>query len=533
MLNEDVVSAAAEADGSLTIRPERVREVELKLLGSSAALSQLHEAPPIQRYARTVGTARRLEAVYYDTPDRTLFRQGLTLRVRRHGRRYMQTLKRGPTPENPFAREEWETPVDSIVPNLSLLHPSGASPLFEELSEGALNPIFVTKVRRHTRCLDLGGTQVEVAFDEGAIEVGDRCVPLAEVELEMKSGDSCALYDLGIDLIEITPLRVSMRSKAERGYDLAFGSAPQAVKAAAPILALGCAVDDIVAVLLGACQYQVLANQAVAEAGGDPEGVHQMRVALRRLRTASTLLGRELGLPTLRTISDDAKWLAQILGAARDWDVFITETLNGPSEALGTEIDFDVLRRAAEPHRAMAYETLREAFASKRYNRFQLLLLRWIAARGWRNELADRPLSALLEPGSAFATRVLDRFHHQAMRRGKHFQHLSPEARHRVRISLKKLRYALEFFADLHVSDGIWKNYTRSLAKLQDALGRDNDAVATLPRLVTVSHNAATPDLERCVGAVIGWQARDRIETSRKLHELWCEFKAMPPVWGN
>jgi triphosphatase len=535
MLSEEVVSVPAEAGGSLPIRPEPepVREVELKLLASSDALSQLHEAPQIQRYARTADTARHLEAVYYDTPDRVLFRQGLTLRVRRNGRCYVQTLKRGPTPDNPFAREEWETPVDSVVPNLSLLPTSNISPLFAELEHGALNPIFVTKVQRRTRCLDLGGTQVEVAFDEGAIEVGDRSVPLAEVELEMKSGDSRALYDLGIDLIETTPLRVSMRSKAERGYDLAFGSAPQAVKAAAPILAPSCTVDDIVAALLGSCQFQVLANQAVAEAGHDPEGVHQMRVALRRLRTASTLLSRELGSPTLRSVSDDAKWAAQLLGAARDWDVFITETLTEPSQALGTGIDFDVLRRASEPHRLMAYETLREALASKRYNRFQLSLLRWIAARGWRNELTDRPLSALLEPGRAFASRVLDRLHHQAIRRGKHFQHLPPEGRHKVRIALKKLRYALEFFAELFGSDDEWKHYTRLLAKLQDTLGRENDAAVTLPRLVTVTRNAAAPELERCVGAVIGWQARDRIETGRNLNRHWSQFKSMQSVWAK
>ncbi len=533
MLNEQVIARPAEADGSPSTRLGPVQEIELKLLASPAALGSLHEAPAIQRYTSTMSTARRLEAVYYDTPDKALFRQGLTLRVRRHGRRYVQTLKRGPVPEKLFVREEWETSVDSIVPNLSLLSASGINPLFDEIAHGTLNPIFVTKVRRRTRCLELAGTQVEVAFDEGSIEVGDRCVPLSEVELEVKSGDARALYDLGIDLIETTPLRVCIRSKADRGYELAFGSAPKAVKAAAPILTPACTVDDIIAALLGSCQHQVLANQAVAEAEHDPEGVHQMRVALRRLRTASTLLSRDLGSPTLRTVSEDANWLAQLLGEARDWDVFITDTLKGPSEALGTSIDFDVLRRAAEPHRLMAYATLREAFAGKRYNRFQLSLLRWIAARGWRNELASLPLATLLEPGSAFAMRVLDRLHHQAIRRGKQFQYLPPEARHRLRIALKKLRYALEFFAGLFELNGEWEDYTRILAKLQDALGRENDAATTLPRLVTVARNAAAPEVERCIGAVIGWQARDSIENGRKLRAHWRQFKTMQPVWAK
>lgn len=204
-LNEQVISGPADAGVSLSTRSEPVQEVELKLLASLAALGHLHEAAAIQRYAHTAGTSRRLEAVYYDTPDRTLFRQGLTLRVRRHGRHYIQTLKRGRVPEKPFVREEWETSVDSIVPNLGLLPTLRLGPLPEELAQSTLNPVFVTKVRRRTRWLELAGAQVEVAFDEGSIEVGDLCVPLAEVELEMKSGDARAIYDLGIDLIETSP----------------------------------------------------------------------------------------------------------------------------------------------------------------------------------------------------------------------------------------------------------------------------------------------------------------------------------------
>src|SRR5215472_3193934 len=146
MLNEQGVSAPTGSGGGLSVRPEPTQEVELKLLAPAAALGHLHEAPAIQRYSRTAATARRLEAVYYDTPDRTLFRQGLTLRVRRHGRRYVQTLKRGPMAGHPCVREEWEAPVDSIAPNLSLLPASQISPLLDELTAGALNPIFVTKV---------------------------------------------------------------------------------------------------------------------------------------------------------------------------------------------------------------------------------------------------------------------------------------------------------------------------------------------------------------------------------------------------
>src|SRR5262249_52326766 len=154
-------------------------------------------------------------------------------------------------------------------------------------------------------------------------------------------------------------------------------------------------------------QHHLLENQAVVELGGDPEGVHQMRVALRRMRTASTLLRQQLGLSSLASFDTEAKWLGKLLGAARDWDVFVTDTLMAPAKALGQDADVDSLRWAAEPHRITAYADLREAFASPRYNRFHLSMRRWIQARGWRSELWNRSLAVLVEPAAAFAGRTL------------------------------------------------------------------------------------------------------------------------------
>ena len=132
----------------------------------------------------------------------------------------------------------------------------------------------------------------------------------------------------------------------------------------------------------------------------------------------------------------------------------------------------------------------REALAGQRCNRFQLLLLRWVESRGWRNELASRSLSALVEPGQAFANRVLGQLHRKALRRGKHFRHLPPDERHKVRIALKNLRYALEFFQDLYDAKDAAKQIARCVAELQDALGHENDVATTLPRLHAVARGA-------------------------------------------
>jgi triphosphatase len=535
MLQEQSARSSEDCAEPKPIEPPSVakEEVELKLLAPTGVLDKLCEAPAVVRYGRGAGATRRLEATYYDTADRALFSHGLSLRVRRAGKRYFQTLKRGPADGQPFSRAEWECLVNGADPDLARLPVSEIGAPLDNMAPEALAPIFTTTVRRRTQRLDCGGTIVEMAFDEGSIAAGDRSEALSELELEVKSGDKRALYDLGLELLDIAPLRIGIRSKAERGYDLAFGMASTGTKATPPSITAEHTLDDVVGLLLANCQHHLLANQALAEAGQHPEGVHQMRVALRRMRSACSVLYRELGSPSLSGFNAEAKWLGQLLGAARDWDVFLTETMTAPSEAVGADLfDFDGLRAAAEPYRLAAYATLREALASPRYNRFQLSLRQWIEARGWRNELENRPLAVLLEPAPVCACRILTQLHRKAVKRGEHFRRLEPSARHRVRVELKKLRYVIEFFSGALGETAKAKNYVGYLAQLQDDLGHDNDASVAWPFLCALARDSVTPEVQRSIGVVMGWQARGRVAVGR-LNKSWQQFKAMPTFWPD
>jgi inorganic triphosphatase YgiF len=541
MLNDQHSPASGDDIADVPIQPpaeakdaEAKDEVELKLLIPAGMLDQVREAPVIARNLHDGGAPRRLESVYYDTSDRILYRNGCSLRVRRSGERYVQTLKRQPAHGRPFIRGEWETELEGVGPDPALLPVSEIGGLPEGLTRDALDPIFVTKVNRRTAKLDLHGTVIEAAIDEGCIEAGEQCEPLSEIELELKAGEARVLYDLGIELLEIAPLRIGTQSKADRGYGLAFGLTPRSTKATAPGITAEHTVDEIIGELLGACQHQLLANETVAEAGRDPEGVHQMRVALRRLRTACALLRAALASPTLQALDAEAKWLATSLGTVRDWDVLITETLRGPAAALASDmVDFDALRAAAEPHRAKAYAALRETLASPRYSRFQLSLRHWIESRGWRNELATGSLAVLLQPAPKFAAGVLGRWHRKALKRGAHFRHLHPNARHRLRVALKKLRYAVEFFQAVYGDGGPSKAYLECLEKLQDGLGHANDASVAWPFLCTLAGDRLTAEAQRTIGAVMGWQARDRLEIGWVLRKDWRRFKIIPTFWAN
>jgi triphosphatase len=161
--------------------------------------------------------------------------------------------------------------------------------------------LFATKIRRHAQRLVFNGAEIEIAFDEGTVEAGERRQPLTEIELEVKEGDSGALYDVGMHLLDLAPLQIGTLSKADRGYALAFDAVPMVGKAERSAIGAKHSADDVIAIVMSAGQRHLLANQAIIEHGRDPEGVHQTRVALRRLRTACSLLRKEVPSPAFQT----------------------------------------------------------------------------------------------------------------------------------------------------------------------------------------------------------------------------------------
>jgi triphosphatase len=399
MPNEQLSPAIENNETGASIRrPSEVKdEVELKLLVPAGMLDQLREAPVIARRARDGGVASQLDAVYYDTPDCSLQSHGLSLRVRRSGEGYVQTLKRGPVHGRPFTRGEWEMPVAGVAPDLALLPVSEIGALLDRLAARTLDPIFVTKVRRWTECLDLPGAVVEVAFDEGSIEARERCEPLAEIELEVKAGDPRVLYNLGIELLEIAPLRIGTQSKADRGYGLAFGLPAKATKATAPAITTEHTVDDIVGA--GCLPASTPGESGSFRGRARPRGRAPDVGSAASPSDSLCVAARRVWFTDASGFGAEARWLAKVLGAARDWDVFITGTLSRPSAALTSDfVDFDGLRQSAEPHRAVAYAAVRETLGSTRYGRFRLSLRHWIESRGWRNELESKSLAGCWNP---------------------------------------------------------------------------------------------------------------------------------------
>ncbi len=507
------------------------REIELKLAASPEALETLRGADLIARHARNQGVTRRLDAVYYDTPDRLLDRNGLSLRVRRSGKRHVQTLKRSGSGD-PLARDEWEVALPDGTLDLSLLPLADIGEPLASLSAGQLAPVFATRIRRRLRRLDYAGALIEIAFDDGTIEAGENSLPVSELELELKEGEAAALYELGLALLDVAPLQVATQSKSARGYGLAFARLPRAVKAKPVEIAGHDNADAAIAAILGNTYRQLLANLAPVAAQSGPEGVHQMRVSLRRLRSALSVLKREIASPAFVSIGQEAKRLGHVLGPARNWDVFITQTAPEiETDGLG-DAGLPALRKAAEPFQARSYVAVQERLADPQTCRFLLSFGALIERRGWRSGLPSEAMAVLAEPADDFAGRVLTRTHRQALKRGRGFGRLHPEQRHQLRLALKKLRYTAEFFLPLH--DGAAaRRYLGRLSRLQEALGLANDAATTQHLLAELrAGKAPGPELHFAAGAVHGWQSRHTIEAGRKLKKRWRRFEAASPFWS-
>ena len=304
-------------------------EVELKLQLPATGRTALERHPAFQAPLATEPEERHEVTTYFDTPDLALAGKGVSLRVRRSGDCRVQTVKlQGAGPTVAARRGEWEWPAEQDRPDLGRLAETPAGAVVGNLSDDELEPVFVTDIRRTVRKLRLDeSTTAEAAFDEGTITAGSASEAVSELELELQEGKLAPLYRLALDLHATVPLTIGLDSKADRGYRLRRGQqAPLAQKAPDLDLDRDISVPQAFREIVAAGLGHLLANQPAAGAG-DPEGVHQMRVAIRRLRSALVLFETHLEPHVTARFEAELKRFGRVLGEARDWDVFCLETL--------------------------------------------------------------------------------------------------------------------------------------------------------------------------------------------------------------
>jgi len=278
------------------------------------------------------------------------------------------------------------------------------------------------------------------------------------------------------------------------------------------------------------CLNHFLANAPALERGDSVEAVHQMRVAIRRLRSAFGLVYRLFPCPEFDALRDKSKRMATILGQARDWDVFVATVRNDVLPIFANAPGFDKLLKAAQSRADDAHQAVMQFHHAREATRFALALELFVAQRGWRSGANDENLDRISEPVKNFAKRSLDRLHRKLLKRGKEFDKLTPEGRHAVRIAVKQVRYATDFFAALFHPPSAVEHYAAKATALQDPLGVCNDAAIAL-RLIKALDYSADAQFAYASGVAAGWSARRGLGDELALRKAWRSFRKAAPYW--
>lgn len=439
-------------------------ETEIKLSLPPRAAARLARHPLL---AGSKPLRQRLLNTYYDTPDLRLQRERIAVRYRKKGWQWLLTVKcAAPSAGGLARRNEWEAPGLPGEFDFSHVDDKKLRRRLEALRTELL-PAFTTDFMRNAWIIEpQAGVRIELALDRGRIEAKGRQAPICEIELELLEGDVAALFAAASALQADLPLHPEMASKAGRGYRL-FADA-----GLVPVKALPAAIDGKPAAIAAfaavalSCLNQLQGNEQGIRESDDPEFVHQARVAIRRLRSA--IRAWKPLLPADFVAAFDPRWrtLAAALGETRNRDVFIGETLPALAAAFPAHPAIDRLARHALRHCVTSRNKARRAFKAADYSR---LLLEFTAATLALPESAEPPLKT-------FARRCLGKRVRHVAKLAAKAQQADAAARHRLRVALKRLRYALEFFAPLFPGRRM-PRYHLAASRLQDLLGQMNDLV--------------------------------------------------------
>ena len=472
-----------------------------------------------------------------------------------------------------------------------------------------LLPIFSVAFDRQSRRVRLDESLIDIRIDHGEIIAGGVREPVSDLELALVDGEPARLFELGLTLAGEYGLRPALSGKSGRGRALARGAGlahPPPVYAEKVGLAPGDTVGEALSAVFRSCCAQIEGNEPCARDGSDDEGVHQMRVAIRRMRSALTAFNAALPPALAGQLTDDLGALMDALGPARDLDVFMAETAAPLSKRLPEDTDLATLFRHAETERGHAYAALRDVMDRPVLPRLLLLAELWRmreAARDARAKQARKLVRAakkaadkaakraptpgpsttplmvqpdlpppleparslpraapamrenpgafaelLDEPAEAVAAQALDKRWKRLIRAGEAVEDGPVEALHDLRLLIKKLRYAAEFFAELYPSNDA-KPFLKPLKRLQDSLGLVQDAVVAQDLAAGIAGRAMSGGgpkrrfgrkaadqadrqaMARAAGLIAGWRIAHADDQAEDAMALWKAFKKAKPFW--
>lgn len=438
-------------------------EIELKLQLSPKAANKLARHPLL---AKIPGQRQHLLNTYFDTPNLELHTRRVAVRFRKKGWQWLCTVKSAEPASGGLAmRSEWETPATPGTFDFSHVDNADFRDFLEQRID-QLEPVFTTDFKRQIWHVPFGESLIELAIDRGHIESRGRTSPICEIELELLSGKVEDIFCLTRQLQGDLHLHPAIASKAERGYNLFLDTPLQPFKARPPAVHADQTPVEAFRCIALSCLEHFQRNEQGLLTSKDPEFVHQARVALRRLRSAIKLFAPVLPPGFVTAYGQTWQTLAGALGEARNWDVFLEETLPPIAAAFPDDKDIKRLRKAALRKAQSARKSIIGLLAIDEYPR---LLLEFTAAVYTVDQRLPIPLEEFADHQIARRTR-------KARKLAIRHADLTPADRHKMRIAFKKLRYTLEFFALLQPTRKL-RPYLAALIRLQDELGLINDHI--------------------------------------------------------
>jgi len=526
LLSEPVDEAAVA--GAAGVR-EGMSSTVFEFVLDPAAARALLRHPAIGRLRQ--GRARPSPAtlLFHDAADGRLAAAGLTVVLESCGRSRVERLEQIVPGPAQALRPAGPLPVLAKRPNLGAV---GAAGLAEAARVApALLTAVAAAVGRRTVLRLATAEPMTLTLFAGHLRTLAAERPFARLTLSVPSSGLAEAGALLRALAETLPLTVPAVSLGEEARALALGVPARPLRRGAPDLAEARTVEDGAIQALGHLSLALAAAAPVAAQGTDPEGVHQARVAIRRLRSAMTVFRPAIGSAAIDDLKARAGEIARTLGPARDWDVFLAQTLAPVRATFAERHDLAALGKAAQEARTKAYRAVRCLIQSSAFRLFLLDMALMLAERPWRSaDGAEKREQTLETPLADFAAVALDKRLKRVRRAGESFATLDIPALHALRIDAKRLRYAAELFAPLYPEKRV-RRFLKSLAALQDALGHLNDGASAAGLLEQLRIQNAPR--AQAIGVVEGWVGRGAMTARTDAVEAWQSFLKREPFWRD
>jgi triphosphatase len=513
-----------------------MRELELKYLIDDADIRRLRAWLRAEMNGAVL-KPRQLRSIYFDTDGQLLRENGIALRVRRDGRRWLQTVKAGDGAHSGVqSLTEIETPAPGGRIDLGTIEGALGERLREMVNGSELIAVSETSIRRNAATLTTSeGCKIELALDIGEIRANGAAAPFSELEIELIEGNAAGLFDFARRLLSDIPLRPSRLAKSARAQVLAaegrLSPTPRHRGAATVALAPGQSSELAARDVLRECLAQISENLDFVLVSDAVEGPHQLRIGLRRLRSAFDAFQPVIGTAQLGALDDEARWLSHEVGRLRDLDVALSDILLPEAE---THPDLDGLRPVIalnEKRRDAAKTHLCEVLRSARARLFLLDLTAFIECRGWLVVEDFDQTTRLARAVEELASEALEDSFDRVRKKARGIATLETEERHSLRKALKRLRYTAEFFSPLHEGKKS-AAFLKRLRKLQDLFGDLND-LAMLEHLMTGPDAPGGDD--PAIRFASGWLVGNRgARAELHWHEAklrWQDLKSAPVFW--